>query len=194
MAFSSQNHTTQLLLDWSNGDKAALNQLMPLVYDELRRLAHHYMGRERAAQTLQTTALVNEAYLRLIDQRSVQWQNRAHFFGIASQMMRRILVDHARSRHYLKRGGGAHQLALDESMIVPQERAADVVALDDALTALAQIDQRKSHIVEMRFFGGLSIEETAEVLGVSPGTVMRDWTLAKAWLRREISQGDQSEK
>ena len=187
MAASSQNEVTQLLLDWSNGDRAALDNLMPLVYDELHRLAHHYMGRERPGQTLQTTALVNEAYLRLIDQRGVQWQNRAHFFGIASQMMRRILVDHARSRQYAKRGGRARQVSFDEVMAVSEERAAEVVALDDALTALAAIDTRKSEIVEMRFFGGLSIEETAEVLAVSPGTVMRDWTLAKAWLHREIS-------
>ena len=188
MTASSPNEMTQLLLDWSNGDQAAIDKLMPLVYDELRRLAHYYMGREAPGHTLQTSALVNEAYLRLIDQRSVQWQNRAHFFGIASQMMRRILVDHARARHYAKRGGGAHQVSLDEAMIVSPERAADVVALDDALTSLAEIDQRKSQIVEMRFFGGLSIEETAEVLAVSPGTVMRDWTLAKAWLYREISK------
>jgi RNA polymerase sigma-70 factor, ECF subfamily len=193
MTPSSPNEVTQLLLDLSNGDKAALDKLMPLVYDELRRLAHYYMGRERAGHTLQTTALVNEAYLRLIDQRSVRWQNRAHFFGIASQMMRRILVDYARSRQYAKRGGGAHQVSLDEAMVVSEERAADVVALDDALTALAKIDQRKTEIVEMRFFGGLSIEETAEVLGVSPGTVMRDWTLAKAWLHREIRKENQDE-
>ena len=188
MAASTSNEVTRLLLDWSGGDKTALDKLMPLVYYELRRLAHHYMGRERPGHTLQTTALVNEAYLRLIDQRSVQWRNRAHFFGIASQMMRRILVDHARSRHYAKRGAGARQVSFDEVMVVSVERAAEVVALDDALTALAAIDQRKSEIVEMRFFGGLSIEEAAEVLAVSPGTVMRDWTLAKAWLHREITR------
>lgn len=185
---SSPNEVTQLLLDWSEGDKAALDKLMPLVYDELRKLARSYLARERPGHTLQTTALVNEAYLRLVDQRSVQWQNRAHFFGIASQMMRRILVDHARSRQYKKRGGDSHLVSLDHAAVVSPERAAEVVALDDALTALAEIDQRKSQIVEMRFFGGLSIEETAEVLGVSPGTVMRDWTMAKAWLRREIEQ------
>jgi RNA polymerase sigma factor (TIGR02999 family) len=188
MTASSPNEMTRLLLAWSDGDKAALDQLMPVVYDELRRLAHSHLRRERAGHTLQTTALVNEAYLRLIDQRSVQWQNRAHFFGIASQLMRRILVDHARALHYLKRGGGAHRVSLDEAMVVSAQRAADVLALDDALTALATIDQRKSQIVEMRFFGGLSIEETAEVLAVSPGTIMRDWTLAKAWLHREISK------
>lgn len=179
---------TQLLLDCSNGDKGAIDKLMPLVYDELRKLAHYHMGRERLGHTLQTSALVNEAYLRLIDQRSVQWQNRAHFFGIASQMMRRILVDHARARRYAKRGGGAHRVSLDQALPVCEERVAEVVALDDALTSLAVIDERKSQIVEMRFFGGLSIEETAEVLAVSPGTVMRDWTLAKAWLHREISK------
>jgi RNA polymerase sigma-70 factor, ECF subfamily len=188
MAESSPNEVTQLLLDCSAGDKSALDRLMPLVYDELRKLARSYLARERPGHTLQTTALVNEAYLRLVDQKSVQWQNRAHFFGIASQMMRRILVDHARSRHYKKRGGDTHLVSLDQAVVVSPERAAEVVALDDALTSLAEIDPRKSHMVEMRFFGGLSIEETAEVLGLSPGTVMRDWTLAKAWLRREISK------
>jgi RNA polymerase sigma factor (TIGR02999 family) len=188
MKASSVNEVTQLLLNWSDGDKAAVDRLMPVVYDELRRLAHYHMGRERHGHTLQTSALVNEAYLRLIDQKSVQWQNRSHFFGIASQMMRRILVDHARSRHYAKRGGGTHQVSLDEALLVSEERVAEVVALDDALTALTEIDERKSQIVEMRFFGGLSIEETAEVLAVSPGTVMRDWTLAKAWLHREINK------
>ena len=160
---------------------------MPLVYDELHRLAHRYMDRERPGHTLQTSALVNEAFVRLVDQKDVHWQNRAHFFGIAAQMMRRILVDHARSRQYAKRGGDARHVSLDEVTIVSAERAADVVALDDALTSLAAIDPRKSRIVELRFFGGLSIEETAEVLAVSPGTVMRDWTLAKAWLRREMT-------
>lgn len=163
---------------------------MPLVYEELRRLAHQYMSRERSGNTLQTSALVNEAYLRLVDQRDVHWQNRAHFFGIAAQMMRRILVDHARKRHNQKRGGNALRVTLDKAAIVPQDRAADVVALDEALTTLAIIDQRKSQMVELRFFGGLSIEETAEVLKVSPATVMRDWTLAKAWLRREMSSGN----
>jgi RNA polymerase sigma factor (TIGR02999 family) len=149
------------------------------------------MGRERPGHTLQTTAIVNEAYLHLIDQRNVQWQNRAHFFGIAARLMRRILAEYARSRRYAKRGGGAQQVSLEEAMIVSEERVADMVALDDALNTLAEIDERKSRIVEMRFFGGLSIEETAEVLGVSPGTVMRDWTMAKAWLRREIGKEGQ---
>jgi RNA polymerase sigma-70 factor (ECF subfamily) len=183
----SPNGVTQLLVAWGDGDVAARDQLMPLVYEELRRLAHRYMGRERIGHTLQTSGLVNEAYLRLIDQSQVQWQNRAHFFGIAAQMMRRILVDYARSRGYAKRGGDARRVPLDEVAIVSKERAADVVALDDALKGLAEIDARKSQIVELRFFGGLSIDETAEVLSVSPGTVMRDWTLAKAWLRRELT-------
>jgi RNA polymerase sigma factor (TIGR02999 family) len=184
---ASPNGVTQLLVAWSDGDEAARDQLMPLVYEELRGLAHRYMGRERIGHTLQTSGLVNEAYLRLIDQSQVKWQNRAHFFGIAAQMMRRILVDYARSRGYAKRGGNARQVSFNEATIVSDERAAEVVALDDALKTLAEMDVRKSQIVELRFFGGLSIEETAEVLAVSPGTVMRDWTLAKAWLRREIT-------
>ena len=178
---------TQLLVAWGNGDRSALDNLMPLVYEELCRLAHRYMSHERPGHTLQTSALVNEAYFCLVDQHDVHWQNRAHFFGIAAQLMRRILVDHARSRHYAKRGGDVQQVQLDEGMIVSEERAADVVALDDALKALAEIDARKSQIVELRFFGGLTIDETAEVLAVSPGTVMRDWTLAKAWLRRAVT-------
>ena len=179
---------TKLLLAWNNGDEVARDELMSVVYQELRRLAHHYMKRESPGHTLQTSGLVNEAFLRLVDQRDVQWQNRAHFFGIAAQMMRRILVDYARSRRYAKRGGGIPNLSLDEALIVSDERTAEVVALDETLERLAEIDPRKSRIVELRFFGGLSIEETAEVLTVSPGTVMRDWTLAKAWLRREMSR------
>jgi RNA polymerase sigma factor (TIGR02999 family) len=186
------NEVTQLLVAWSNGDSAARDALMPLVHDELRRLAHRYMGRERPDHTLQTSALVNEAYLRLIDQREMRWQNRAQFFGIAAQMMRRILVDYARKRGFVKHGGELRAVPLDEVMIVSPERAAEVVELDDALKCLAEFDQRKSQIIELRFFGGLSIEETAEVLGVSPGTVMRDWTLAKAWLRREMTSKHQS--
>jgi len=177
---------TQLLVAWSNGDQGARDQLMPVVYHELHRLAHQYMKRESPAHTLQTSALVNEAFLKLVDQRDVQWQSRAHFFGIAAQMMRRVLVDYARQRHYAKRGGGAAQVSLDEALIVSDERSAEVVALDEALLQLATFDSRQAHIIELRFFGGLSIEETAEVLSVSPGTVMRDWTLAKAWLRREL--------
>ena len=182
----SPNGVTQLLVAWSDGDVEARDELMPLVYDELHRLAHRYMNRERPGHTLQTSALVNEAFIRLIDQKDVDWQNRAHFFGLAAQMMRRILVDHARSRQYLKRGGDARQVSLDETMMVSHERVDEVIALDDALKDLAQFDQRKSQIVELRFFAGLSIEETAELLKVSPGTVMRDWTLAKAWLRKQI--------
>lgn len=185
---SPTHEVTQLLLAWGDGDREALDRLMPLVYAELRRLAGHYLAGERRGHTLQATALVNEAYLRLVDSGARQWQNRAHFFGIAAQMMRQVLVDHARARNYLKRGGGAQQVTFDEGLIVADERAADIVALDDALTALAKLDERKSRLVELRFFGGLSIEETAAVLQVSPGTVMRDWTLAKAWLRREMSK------
>jgi len=182
----SSNEVTELLVQWSNGNQAALEKLMPLVYDELHRLAHRYMGHERRGHTLQTSGLVNEAYLRLIDQTRVQWQNRAHFFGIAAQMMRRILVDYARSRSNARHGGGAARVSFDDVQVFSPERPDDVVALDEALKGLAALDQRKSQIVELRFFGGLSIEEAAEVLGVSPGTVMRDWTLAKAWLHRAI--------
>ena len=182
---------TQLLVRWREGDRRALDELLPLVYDELHRLAAHYMQGERPGHTLQTSALVNEAYLRLAGHEDIQWQNRAHFFAVAAQAMRRILVDHARRRDNQKRGGGgAQKVELDEAMLVSEERAAEVVALDDALKSLAELDPRKSQLVELRFFGGLSIDETAEVLQVSPGTVMRDWTLAKAWLRREIT-GDE---
>jgi RNA polymerase sigma-70 factor, ECF subfamily len=184
----SPQQVTQLLVAWGGGDRAALEELMPLVYEELRRLAHRCMNRERPGHTLQTSALVDEAYLRLVDQKNVNWQDRAHFFGIAARLMRQVLVDYARRRGYAKRGGDARRVPLDEAVIVSKERAADVVALDDALKNLAEIDPRQSQIVELRFFGGLSIEETAEVLAVSPGTVMRDWTLAKAWLRREITR------
>jgi len=185
------HEVTELLIAWGNGDREALDRLMPLVYAELRRLAGHYLAGERRGHTLQATALVNEAYLRLVDSGAREWRNRAHFFGVAAQMMRRVLVDHARSRQYLKRGGGAQQVSFDEGAVVSPERAAEIVALDDALSALAELDERKSRIVELRFFGGLGIEETAEALQVSPGTVMRDWTLAKAWLRREMSKGSE---
>ena len=187
MESSSSHDVTQLLVAWGNGDQAARDQLMSVVYDELHRLARRYMRRESPGHTLQTSALVNEAFLRLVDQQNVHWQNRAHFFGIAAQMMRRILVDYARSRGTTKRGAGAVKLTFGEGMIVSDERNAEIVAVHEALEQLSQIDSRKGQIVELRFFGGLSIEETAEVLGVSPGTVMRDWTLAKAWLRREMS-------
>ena len=186
----SPQEVTKLLVAWGDGDRAALDELMPLVYKELRRLAHQYMSGEGSGNTLQTSALVNEAYLRLADQTSPQLQNRAHFFAISAQLMRQILVDYARKRRSWKRGGDVRQVSLDEGMIVSEERAADAIALDDALKSLAEIDHRQSQIVELRFFGGLSIEDTAEVLKVSPGTVMRDWTFAKAWLRRIIT-GDE---
>ena len=188
----SPNDVTQLLVAWKNGDEGARDELMSVVYQELHRLAHHYMKRESAGNTLQTSALVNEAFLKLANQRDVDWRNRAHFFGIAAQMMRRILVDYARSRRYAKRGGGMRPISLEEGIIVSQERSAELVALDEGLERLAEMDPRKSQIVELRFFGGLSIEETAEVLEVSAGTVMRDWTLAKAWLRRDMSDRGRS--
>ena len=189
MNAASPEGITQLLLAWSEGDQTALEKLIPLVHSELRRLARSYMRRESPGHLLQTTALVNEAYLRLVDQRKVKWQNRAQFFGVSAQLMRRILVDFARARDNLKRGGKARQVSLDDALVVSQEREADLVALDDALTALAEIDPRQSQVVELRFFGGLSVEETAEVLKVSPETVMRDWKVAKLWLLRELSAG-----
>ena len=185
---SSTHEVTELLTAWSGGDKAALDKLMPLIHQELRRLAHHYMSRERPGHTMQTTALVNEAYLRLVNREGVHWQNRAHFFAIASQLMRHILVDHARSHAYAKRGGGAQTISLDEAMVVSQERAAEVVALDDVLKQLADIDPQQSRIVELRFFGGLTIEETAVVLGLSPATIKREWQTAKAWLYHELAK------
>lgn len=177
---------TKLLKDWSGGDSTALDRLIPLVYDELHRLAHQHMRRERAGHLLQTSALINEAYLRLMEQPELNLENRTHFFGIAARLMRQILVDEARKRNSAKRGGDAIQVSLTEATNVVQEQAANVVALDDALKTLESIDGRQSEIVELRFFGGLSIEETAEVLKVSPGTVMRDWTFARAWLRNEM--------
>ena len=179
---------TQLLLAWNQGDEQALNRLMPLVHGELHRLAHRYMAGERPGHPLQTTALVHEAYLRLIDSSRVRWQNRAHFFAVSAQLMRRILVDVARARAQLKRGGDAILVSLDEAMEIPREPGADLIALDDALTMLAAFDERKSKVVELRFFGGMSVEETAEVLGISPMTVMRDWGLAKVWLLRELDK------
>jgi RNA polymerase sigma-70 factor (ECF subfamily) len=181
------DEVSQLILDWADGDQTALDKLMPLVYDELRRLAHNYMRREHPGHTLQTTALVDEAYLRLVDQTHTQWNSRAQFFGIAAQLMRRILVDHARSHLYAKRGGGARRVALDEVAVLSPERGAELIALDDALERLSSIDPRKSRVVELRYFGGLSVEETAEILEVSAITVKRDWLVAKAWLRREMS-------
>lgn len=183
---------TQLLLSWSKGDKAALNQLIPLVYPELRRLARRYMGRENSQHTLQTSALINEAYLRLVDQQAVAWQDRAHFLAVAAQVMRHILIDHARSHRYAKRGAGAQHIALDDVAVVNQDRAAEFVALDDALTTLAVVDPRKGRIVELRFFGGLTVEETAEVMTLSQITIKREWRAAKAWLLREISGPDLS--
>jgi RNA polymerase sigma factor (TIGR02999 family) len=184
----STQDVTHLLIQWSKGDAAALDALMPLVYEELRRLAQHYLSREKPGHTLSSTALVHEAYLRLITQRDVTWQNRAHFFGVASRMMRRILVDHARRHGYAKRGGGAMTLALDEAIEAEKPREIDLVALDDALETLAKLDERQSRMVELRFFGGLSIEETSEALGVSAPTVKREWATARAWLYREISR------
>ena len=178
---------TQLLDRWREGDRGALDELMPLVYNELHRLAAGYMRGERTGHTLQTSALVNEAYLRLVGHDEIQWQNRAHFFAVAAHAMRRVLVDHARRRLSRKRGGGIIKVALDEALIVSAERAAELVALDEALARLAEVSPRKSELVELRFFGGLSVEEAAEILKVAPGTVMRDWTFAKAWLRREIT-------
>ncbi|MBS1813216.1 MAG: sigma-70 family RNA polymerase sigma factor [Acidobacteria bacterium] len=188
MATPSSNEVTELLLAWNSGEETALEKLMPLVYDELRRLARNYMSGERQGHVLQTTALVNEAYLRLIDSSRVQWQNRAHFFAVSCQLMRRVLVDFARSRNYQKRGGGALQVSLHDVVVGSTERPIDFVALDDALTSLAATDERSSRVVELRFFGGLSIEETAEALKISPETVKRDWNWAKVWLLREISK------
>jgi RNA polymerase sigma factor (TIGR02999 family) len=188
MTETSRHEVTQLLIEWSNGDKAALDKLIPLIHQELRRLAHHYMSRERAGHTLQTTALVDEAYVRLVNRKDVHWENRAHFFAIAAQLMRSILVDHARSHAYAKRGGGARKISLDETVIVSQQRAAEVVALDDVLKELAIFDPQQSRIVELRFFGGLTIEETAEVLSLSPATIKREWSTAKAWLYHELAK------
>jgi len=176
-----------LLRAWSDGDQSALQGLTPIVYDELRRLAHRYMDCERPGHILQTTALVNEAYMRLVDYKRMHWQNRAHFFAVSAQVMRRILVDHARS-HNVKRGAGVPHVSLEEVAVVSRDRTEDLVALDDAMNALARLDPRKAQIIEMRFFGGLSLEETAEVLKVSPATVRRDWSIAKFWLYRELAK------
>lgn len=179
---------TALLLAWGRGDQAAFDQLVPLVHDELRRIARRHMGGERGEHTLQASALVNEAYLRLLDVNRIEWQNRAHFFAMAARVMRRILVESARARKFQKRGGGAQRMSFDEALVVSREPRQDLVALDDALTALSEIDPRKGQVVEMRYFGGLSVEETAEALQVSTGTVMRDWRLAKMWLLHELSK------
>ena len=183
----SAHEITQLLRAWSEGDAQALEKLTPLVYQELHRSARRYMARERPDHTLQTTALINEVYMRLVDLDGVTWQDRAHFFAVCARLMRRILTDFARSRRYQKRGGNAPRLSFDESLFTPPEPAADLVALDDALNALGKVDERKSQVVELRFFGGLSVEETAEVLKVSEETVKRDWRLAKLWLLRELT-------
>jgi RNA polymerase sigma factor (TIGR02999 family) len=187
MMTPSPRDVSQLLIEWTKGSLAARDELLPLVYEELRRLAHRHMRRERHGHTLQTSALVHEAFIRLVDQKNVEWESRSHFFAIASEMMRRILVDYARRRGNLKRGGDTQQVPLENTLIVSEERSAEVIALDEALRELSSFDPRKGQIVELRFFGGLSIEETADVLGISPGTVMRDWTLAKAWLRKQIT-------
>ncbi|PYS98593.1 MAG: RNA polymerase subunit sigma-70 [Acidobacteria bacterium] len=182
-----QQEITQLLLKWSKGDADALERLIPIVYPELRRMARRYMGRENSQHTLQTSALINEAYLKLIDQQAVEWQDRAHFFAAAAQVMRRILIDHARRYRYEKRGAGARRIAIDDVAIIADERASEFVALDAALVALTNLDARKGRIVELRFFGGLTVEETAEVLKLSPITIKREWRTARAWLYREIS-------
>jgi RNA polymerase sigma-70 factor (ECF subfamily) len=184
---AAPNEITQLLVEWSNGRQEALDELLPVVYGELRRAAKRSLRRERSNHTLSGTALVNEVYLQLVDQAAVRWQNRAHFFGIAANLMRQILVQHARRHQTAKRGGGQYLLALDEAAVVPTERPVDLVALDDALSNLAERDARKSRIVELRYFGGLSTEETAEVLGISARTVKREWRLAKAWLYHELT-------
>lgn len=189
MATSGSQQITQMLLAWSNGDQAALESLMPLVYDELRKVAARHLRGQRPGHTLQTTALVNEAYLRLIDASQVRWQNRAHFFAVSAQLMRRILVDFARSRNYQKRGGGAERVSLDEAMAVAPERGADLLALDEALTRLQSLNPRQAQVVELRYFGGLSEEETAEALKISVRTVRRDWNFARAWLHRELTGG-----
>jgi RNA polymerase sigma-70 factor (ECF subfamily) len=185
---AATDQVCELLRAWSNGDTSALERLTPIVYEELHRLARRYMRGERPDHSLQTTALVNEAYLRLVGYERMKWQNRAHFFAVSAQLMRRILVEHAR-RHNLKRGDGVPHVSLDEAALVGGNRAADLVALDDAMNTLAQLDPRKAQVVEMRFFGGLSVDETAAVLKVSPATVMRDWSTAKAWLYRDLAGG-----
>jgi len=185
---SPERQVSTLLQAWSNGDQNALDKLTPIVYGELRRLARHYMNREHSGHSLQTTALVNEAYLRLAGCKRMRWENRAHFFAVSAQLMRRILVDHAR-RHNLKRGAGIPHISLEETAVVGGDRRGNLVALDDAMQALARIDARKARVVELRFFGGLSVEETAEVLKISEVTVMRDWSTARAWLYREMTGG-----
>jgi RNA polymerase sigma-70 factor, ECF subfamily len=187
MPSTSPREITQWLQNWRNGDQAALEQLLPVVYQELHKLAHAYLNRERVGHTLQPTALIHEAYLRLLGQNIEQWQNRTHFYGVAAHLMRQILVEHARQRSAGKRGGGAAKLALDDALDYAPEQAAELIALDDALTALAKFDERKCRVIELRYFGGLNVEETAEVLGISVPTVVRDQRMAQAWLHRELS-------
>jgi len=184
---SDEQDITGLLLAWGNGDRQAFEQLVPIVYDELRRIAHNYIEREPSGHLLQGTALVHEAYIRLIDASRIQWENRAHFFGVTANLMRRILVDYARSSNYLKRGGGAQHFTVDGEALLSPERAPDLIALDEALDRLAAMDSRKGRVVELRFFGGLSVEETSEVLKLSVRTVQSDWSFAKSWLLRELT-------
>ena len=186
---SPAHEISQLLAEWSGGNQAALDQLYPMVYEELRRMAHAYLRDERKNHTLQTTALIHEAYLRLVDQKNVHWANRSHFFGISAQIMRRILIDHARRYQYAKRGGGAQRISLDEGAVVAKQRARELLRLDEALNSLAEIDPRRSRVVELRYFGGLDNEEIAGVLKISKNTVIRDWTMARAWLYKELSEG-----
>jgi len=188
----SEHRPTELLLAWSRGEARALEQLVPLVHDELKRLARRHMAHERPDHTLQATALVNEAYLRLMDLKQMQWQNRAHFFAMSARVMRRILVDFARARHYQKRGGGVRRVSFDGALLPAADKGTDIVALDDAMRALSEKDSRKGQIIELRFFGGLTVEETAKVLRVSTDTVTRDWKLAKAWLLRELKASNKS--
>lgn len=187
MTRSEPHQITQLLAEWSEGNQSALDELYPLVYNELHRLARRYMSRERKGHTLQTTALINEAYVRLVDQKNVHWANRSHFFAISAQIMRRILIDHARRHAYAKRGGRAQQVSLEEGAIVARELSSELVRLDEALKSLAKLDPRRCHVVELRYFGGLSNEEIAGVLKVSENTVTRDWNLARAWLHQQLS-------
>ena len=193
MAISSSQQITQLLLAWGNGDQAAFDAMIPLVYDELRKVAARHLRGQRVGHTLQTTALVNEAYLRLIDASQVRWQNRAHFFAVSAQFMRRILVDFARTRNYQKRGGGGQQISLNEDIAIVPERGVDLLALDQALTDLAALNARQAQVVELRYFGGLNEEETAEALKISVRTVRRDWNFARVWLHRELSGGGASQ-
>lgn len=187
MVSSTAENLTELLHDWHRGNRDALDRLTPVIYDEIRRIAHRYMDRERDDHTLQTTALINEAYLRLLGQPQVEWNNRAHFFAVVAQVMRHVLIDHARSRLFQKRGGDAQRMSIDEATLMTSERASELIALDEALTSLASLDARKARVVELRYFGGFSLEETAVILDLSVMTVRRDWQAAKAWLYRQVT-------